>query len=127
MLTLTETAANTIQQVLMRNAAAAGLRILVESGGCAGLTYRMGLEPAAGPDDEVIEVGGARLFIDSASLRLLAGATVDFVEDATTGAGFRFDNPNAQMGCSCGSSFGSSACAAAQVKAAAQRKAAARH
>lgn len=115
MLTLTPNAADTIEKVLTKNAGAAGLRIQVESGGCAGLKYKMGLERGAGPDDAVVEVGGARLFIDPDSLRHLAGVTVDFVENESGGAGFRFDNPNAANTCACGASFAST-CAAAAIK-----------
>lgn len=112
MLTLTTNAASTIERVLASNAGAAGLRIQVEGGGCSGLKYRMGLEAAAGPDDAVIEVGGARVFVDPGSRRYLTGATVDFVEGAG-GSGFRFDNPNAATGCAaCGSSFGAVGCSA---------------
>lgn len=113
MLTLTPSAATTIQGVLERNTGASGLRIQVESGGCAGLKYRMGLEVEADPDDTVIVAGGARVYLDPSSLRHLDGATIDFVCDGA-GSGFRFDNPNAMRGCaSCGSA---SACGPATAR-----------
>lgn len=108
--TVTPGAAATIRRVLDENPEAAGLRIQVESGGCAGLRYGMGLEAEADPSDRVVEVGGVRIFLDPDSARMLIGAVVDFVENEE-GAGFRFDNPNAFHACSsCGSSPGASGC-----------------
>ena len=55
--------------------------------------------------DEVIDAGDdVRVFVDSASQVLLAGMQIDFVE-SLEGAGFVFENPNAQSSCSCGKSF----------------------
>lgn len=82
----------------------AGLRILVESGGCAGLRYGMALELAAEPDDAALDFDGLTVLIDPDSRSYLEGVTVDFVSDLE-GAGFVFDNPNARGGCGCGKSF----------------------
>jgi iron-sulfur cluster assembly accessory protein len=80
-----------------------GLRIFVETGGCAGMQYGMTFDhPKDG--DEVIEISQVRFYIDSYSRKFLEGATVDF-QDGLTGAGFRIHNPNATRGCGCGSSF----------------------
>jgi iron-sulfur cluster assembly protein len=81
-----------------------GLRIMVKSGGCAGLKYSMGLVKEASPDDTVIEQGDVRLFIDSASQPHIAGTVVDFVVGLEN-SGFTFNNPNAASSCSCGKSF----------------------
>lgn len=105
MIHLTDTAASA-----MLNAIAgapgpiAGLRIAVQSGGCAGLKYMMGLVPEAGPEDMVVDAKGVTMFLDPSSLPILEGTTVDFVT-SVEGAGFTFDNPNAQSKCSCGKSF----------------------
>ncbi|POF33850.1 iron-sulfur cluster assembly accessory protein [Roseibium marinum] len=82
-----------------------GLRIMVETGGCAGYKYMMGLVDEAGPDDTVIERDGVKVFVDTTSHQLLNGTTIDFVV-ALEGSGFTFDNPNANSSCSCGKSFG---------------------
>jgi iron-sulfur cluster assembly accessory protein len=82
-----------------------GLRIMVETGGCAGYKYVMGLVNEATPDDTVVERDGVEVFVDMKSHELLAGATIDFVV-AIEGAGFTFENPNATSTCSCGKSFG---------------------
>ena len=82
-----------------------GLRIMVETGGCAGYKYVMGLVNEAEADDTVVERDGVKVFVDMKSHELLAGATIDFVV-ALEGAGFTFENPNATSSCSCGKSFG---------------------
>jgi len=83
----------------------AGLRIMVESGGCAGLKYKMGLVAAVEDADVTVEHNGVKVFIDPTSIPYLEGTTVDFVI-GMEGSGFVFDNPQAKSGCSCGKSFG---------------------
>ena len=104
MVTLTQTAVATLEQVLAKSGPVAqGLRIAVTDGGCAGLKYQMGLEAEAAADDAVLEFGGVRVFVDPGSAPLLDGVVVDFVE-GIEGAGFKFDNPKASS-CGCGKSF----------------------
>lgn len=100
MLTLTEPARAAIRGALAQSDAARGLRIVAAAGGCAGLQYRLGLAAGAEEDDAVATFDDVTVYIDSDSAPLLAGSTVDFVEDAR-GAGFVFDNPNAAGRCSC--------------------------
>jgi iron-sulfur cluster assembly protein len=80
-----------------------GLRIMVVTGGCSGMQYRMGLEVEAFDDDTVIEFDGFKVYLDPGSVSLLEGATMDYVE-SSMGAGFMFDNPNnTAKPCSCSS------------------------
>ena len=83
---------------------AEGLRIMVETGGCAGFKYMMGLEAETRDGDELVHQDGVTLFIDPDSQPHLAGMTVDFVAGLES-SGFVFDNPNATSKCSCGKSF----------------------
>lgn len=83
---------------------AEGLRIMVQTGGCAGFKYMMGLEAQSRDGDEVVLQDGVKLFIDNESQPHLAGMTVDFVTGLES-SGFVFDNPNASSKCSCGKSF----------------------
>lgn len=103
MINLTDNALNAVRGVISTSGAS-GLRITVESGGCAGFKYIMGLANETNSDDTVIERDGVKLFVDNDSQKYLAGTTIDFVL-AQEGSGFTFDNPNAQAGCSCGKSF----------------------
>jgi iron-sulfur cluster assembly protein len=80
-----------------------GLRIFVESGGCAGMQYGMTLDEVQ-PGDEIFEQAGVKVIVDPQSLGFLRGATVDYSDDLA-GAGFRIHNPNAVRSCGCGTSF----------------------
>jgi iron-sulfur cluster assembly accessory protein len=105
MIELTDSAVNAVRDAIKRAPEpVGGLRIMVESGGCAGFQYKMGLVAEAAPDDAVIEQGGVKVFVDMSSNSLLAGTTIDYVI-ALEGSGFTFDNPNAKSSCGCGKSF----------------------
>jgi iron-sulfur cluster assembly protein len=80
-----------------------GLRIFVETGGCAGMQYGMEFDEAK-QGDQRIEKDGVEVLIDAYSANYLAGATVDF-SDGLSGAGFKITNPNVARSCGCGSSF----------------------
>ena len=106
MITLTDNAVTALRSAISgASQSIEGLRIMVETGGCAGYKYMMGLVADINPDDQVVESGGIKVFVDQDSVSLLAGTTVDFVE-SVEGSGFTFDNPQAQNSCSCGKSFG---------------------
>lgn len=105
---VTEAAAGKIVQLLAEEEKSeAGLRVFVQGGGCSGFQYGLMIEEGAGdPDaDRVFESNGVRLFVDPISIRYLAGAEVDFV-DNLMGGGFTIRNPNAKTTCGCGQSFG---------------------
>ncbi|MCB6178323.1 iron-sulfur cluster assembly accessory protein [Rhodobacter sp. Har01] len=105
MIALTEPARSAIRKAIQgAGQQVAGLRLMVQSGGCAGLKYGMALELEAQPDDAVVAFGDVTVLIDPDSGAHLTGATVDFV-DGLEGAGFVFDNPNAKAACGCGKSF----------------------
>ncbi len=105
MVALTEKARDTLRR-LVANAAPGtdGLRITVETGGCSGLRYLLGLEKSACDGDRVYEFGTIKVYVDARSLPIIDGLQVDFVEGIET-SGFVFDNPNAKDVCSCGKSF----------------------
>ena len=48
---------------------------------------------------------GARVVVDSSSLELLAGATIDFEDDKMKSAFVVAANPQSSASCGCGTSF----------------------
>ncbi len=107
MITVTETAADRIRQLLVKEGVpveTGGLRLGVQGGGCSGLTYAMRLEPQARERDQVVEAYGARIFVDPKSFVYLDNITVDF-QVTLMRQGFVFQNPQAARTCGCGTSF----------------------
>jgi iron-sulfur cluster assembly protein len=82
----------------------AGLRLFVQQGGCAGLSYGMRFDEEPEDDDTVYEHHDLRVFVDPASMNYIEGSVVDY-EDGLQGAGFHVDNPNVVSECGCGESF----------------------
>lgn len=105
-ITLTPRAATELASLIEENnKTGAALRVWVAGGGCSGLQYGMALddaEPEQG--DVVLSDQGVKIFVDEMSLKYMAGAVVDYVDDAL-GGGFKIENPNAVKSCGCGSSF----------------------
>ncbi|HYJ61151.1 MAG TPA: iron-sulfur cluster assembly accessory protein [Actinomycetota bacterium] len=106
MLTLTESAAGKVKELLAEEGRYdIALRVAVQPGGCSGLRYAMYLDDQVSDDaDQTAEQYGVRIAIDKMSVPYLTQATVDFV-DTLEQSGFTIDNPAAQGGCACGSSF----------------------
>ncbi len=84
--------------------AVAGLRLFVQQGGCAGLSYGMRFDDEPESDDTVFEHDGLRVFVDPASLKYIGGSVLDY-EGGLQGAGFHVENPNVVSECGCGESF----------------------
>lgn len=106
-LTLDDDAVDTINSVLRAEGfdpESAGVRIAVERGGCAGLSYRFDLAEAPEDGDVVHETEQATVFVDRPSAQYVRGAEVS-VERTAHGTGFTIDNPNAEQECGCGLSF----------------------
>ena len=80
-------------------------RITIKGGGCSGFQYLFDLDanpPTA--DDHVFSHDGAQVVIDSVSLSMVEGSTLDYTEDLAQ-AGFEIKNPQATANCGCGNSF----------------------
>ena len=106
---LTEKASSELKAIITREiqekrlGAQAGLRVIVQGGGCSGFTYRMGFDENQQADDTVVENNGIKVLIDPRSILYLKGTEIDF-QEGPMGRGFVFQNPNAQAsGCDCGS------------------------
>jgi iron-sulfur cluster insertion protein len=103
-ITLAPNAAKRVAAIAAKQGKPAMLRLSVEGGGCSGFQYKFDLAEAPASDDTISETDGVRLLVDSVSLDLVSGCTVDFVE-SLGGAAFQVTNPNAASGCGCGTSF----------------------
>jgi iron-sulfur cluster assembly protein/iron-sulfur cluster insertion protein len=79
------------------------LRLLVDQGGCSGMTYGMSFDERKADDAEFASEG-VEILVDPKSLAHLDGSTVDF-DDGLHGKGFEIRNPNARSTCGCGKSF----------------------
>ena len=80
------------------------LRVTVSGGGCSGFQYGFDLDDSVGDEDVTFEHNGIAVVTDAASLDLMSGSEVDFVENLG-GAYFQIQNPQATSSCGCGASF----------------------
>lgn len=105
MVALTENAAKKVKDYFNADTTLQGkvLRIFVESGGCSGYQYGFTFDTQKEGDQE-FDCNGVKILVDAASLPILSGCVIDYVEDFN-GAGFAVKNPNAKKSCGCGSSF----------------------
>ena len=102
--TLSDSAARRIREIVSAEAGKSALRVSVEGGGCSGFSYKFDLADEPGDDDIVLEKDQARVLIDQISLVYMAGSEIDFV-DNLMGQAFQIKNPNAVASCGCGTSF----------------------
>jgi iron-sulfur cluster assembly protein len=81
-----------------------GLRLFVQQGGCAGLSYGMRFDHEPDDEDTVFVHHGLRVFVDPSSMNYIEGSRLNF-EGGLQGAGFHVENPNVVSECGCGESF----------------------
>ncbi|XP_029316237.1 iron-sulfur cluster assembly 2 homolog, mitochondrial [Cottoperca gobio] len=99
---LTESCIKRLEQIMQKGEY---LRIHVEGGGCSGFQYKFSVDGNKNEDDRVFEQGGVGIVVDQDSLEFLKGATVDFSQELIRATFLVLKNPQADHGCSCGSSF----------------------
>ncbi len=102
--TVTESAAKRIAEIMESEKTATMMRVSVEGGGCSGFQYKFDLVDKRESDDFVVERTGATVLVDPVSLGFLKGSEIDYVQDLI-GSSFQIRNPNATAGCGCGTSF----------------------
>lgn len=105
--TLTEKAATEIKRIRVENKVPDEfvLRVGVRAGGCSGWDYQFNFDDSADTTkDFVSEQYGVKMAVDKRFDLHLDGTEIDFVDDLNR-RGFKFNNPNAQKTCGCGSSF----------------------
>lgn len=105
MITVTESAAVKVKELLEQEDEELALRVAVRPGGCSGYSYEMFFDSDIASDDLSTEHdNGVKVVIDPTSATMLTGATLDY-KDGLQQTGFSIDNPNAQRSCGCGQSF----------------------
>ena len=103
MITLT----NKALKVLTDQGAGEGrfVRILVKTGGCAGMTYDAEIDEIMQDGEQVVQEEGQLMIVSNdASKPFLEGLVIDYSDDLIS-AGFRFSNSSNESSCGCGASF----------------------
>ena len=101
---VTERAAERVREILANaDEPAEGIRIGVKKGGCAGMEYTVDLVTEAQPMDDVVDIGGGKVFVNPQATLFLLGTEMDF-EVTKLRTGFVFRNPNQTSACGCGES-----------------------
>jgi len=103
-ISISEKASEKIKSMALNSNCDPGIRIMVVGGGCSGLTYDIDFEDTQNDGDEIYNLCGVKLYVDSISLSYLENTQINYVETFAF-SGFQFNNPNAQKSCGCGSSF----------------------
>ena len=93
------------------------IRVMIVSGGCAGMQYHILMDDYIGEMDKVILLRKKKnitqkdvyVVIDETSLQYLNGGKIDF-KDSLEFSGFTVDNPNVKGVCNCGNSFSCTNC-----------------
>lgn len=80
------------------------VRVGVKSGGCSGLSYDLKFDKTQQEGDKVFEDNGVKIIVDKKSFLYLIGTILEY-SGGLNGAGFVFNNPNANRTCGCGESF----------------------
>ncbi len=101
---LTESAAQHVQKMLAKQPGI-GLRLATKKSGCTGFAYLVEFADEIHEDDQVFESYGVKVVVSNASMPILDGMTVDFVQQNVLNQGFEFINPNVKNMCGCGESF----------------------
>lgn len=107
MIEITDSAARVItRQLEKQHKPGGGLRIAIKAGGCSGFSYTFAWDDGARESDAVFAgAGGAKVFVDPRSLKMLDGTVLDFDEKNLLATSFTLKNPHAKSTCGCGESF----------------------
>lgn len=101
---LTDAAAERLREILDgADAPGIAVRVGVEKGGCAGMSYTLDYTSQIGPFDQVVEDKGVKVVVDPSALMFLIGTEMDFKTDKMSSQ-FVFNNPNQTSACGCGES-----------------------
>ena len=80
-ITLTEKAAQHIQNYLDKRGSGLGLRLGVRTTGCSGMAYKLEYVDVPEQDDQVYESHNIKIFVDPKSLVYIDGTHLDYVRE----------------------------------------------
>ncbi len=106
LITVSPAAAQAVREIIgQRKLEGYALRVFVAGGGCCGMQFGMALDNVIRDNDKSFDIQGLTLVVDDQSIDYLRGASIEFVNDPTRGAGFVVNSPSASQGgsCACGS------------------------
>lgn len=104
---LSSNAINQFKKILLNEDKNSFVRLLVDSGGCSGFSYKFSVDKNVDSLNDIIilEEENKNIFVtDKVSFDYLKDASVDWVESLTNSQ-FTISNPIAKSSCGCGSSF----------------------
>ncbi|PLK58353.1 Fe-S cluster assembly scaffold SufA [Candidatus Palibaumannia cicadellinicola] len=104
-LTMTDSAARQIKQLVHLDHNMLGLRLSIKNTGCAGFGYVVDKVTTYNQTDLIYEHQGAKLFVALQAMPLIDGTKLDYVQEGLNYE-FKFHNPQAHHTCGCGESFG---------------------
>jgi len=102
--TLTQAAAQRVQQHMPASSSDTRLRLGIKTMGCSGFAYVLDYTDKIEADDHEFESQGIRIVIDESSLAAVSGTEIDFRKEGLSES-FQFANPNVKASCGCGESF----------------------
>ena len=104
---LTDSAISQFKKILLDEDKNSFVRLLVDSGGCSGFSYKFSVDKNIDDLNDIIilEEENKNIFVtDKISFNYLKNSSVDWVESLTNSQ-FTISNPIAKSSCGCGSSF----------------------
>ncbi len=100
---ITDIAAERLREILADAEPGTAVRVGIENGGCAGMSYKLDFTTEVAPLDSVVEDKGVKVVVDSKAVLFLIGTEMDFKTDKVSSQ-FVFNNPNQTSSCGCGES-----------------------
>ena len=104
---LSSSAINQFKKILIDEDKNSFIRLLVDSGGCSGFSYKFSVDKRIDDLKDIIILAeeNKNIFVtDKISFNYLKDSSVDWVESLTNSQ-FTISNPIAKSSCGCGSSF----------------------
>ena len=104
---LSNSAINQFKKILINEDKNCFVRLLVDSGGCSGFSYKFSVDKIIDNLNDIIilKEENKNIFVtDKISFNYLKDSSVDWVESLTNSQ-FTISNPIAKSSCGCGSSF----------------------